>query len=249
MTMAKPGQANLWVALSRDMGVVGRIVALRRLDILVTLVAIVCLMVFMNLLIMLATTRNLPSVTVNTSYFGPAVTHLASASPHNLPAALGEAMVTYWEYPVVWFTFQRISIAEQARTLAMDTTVAFPVINIRYLAETLPLALLLAIYTVLFRHSRRMVGDRQRQHVTQVVSISLPGGTSAIGSALAPMACCGGAAVQAGASIIGFSATTTAALVLSKVSVGAVVAVLVFGIASTARSINSGCLGSPTVRQ
>jgi hypothetical protein len=243
MRIAKPGQANLWGALSRDVGVVGRIIALRKLDILITLVAIVCLMIFMNLLIMLATTRHVPSVTVNTRYFGPAVTHLASASPRTLPAALGETMGTYWEYPIVWFTFPRMSIAEQVRTLAMDATIAFPVISIRYLAEILPLALLLAIYTVLFRHSRRMAGDRQGQHVVQVASISLPGGTGAIGSAFAPMACCGSAAVQAGASVIGFSATATAALVLSKVSVGAVVAFLVFGIARSARSINAGCLG------
>ena len=241
MMRAKAFRVYLTATLPRDMKTAVEIIASKKLEMCLILLGVLFLTVLVNLLVMWVATGNLPSVAVNTDYWGLAFQRFAAVTPGDLPAKLLETILIYWDYPAIWFTFSRISFAEQARTLAMDTTTVFPVINIRYLVGITPIALLLTFYMVLSRHRARGMRSVQKRKVTQIASITLPGGSSALGSALAPMACCGGTAVQSVASVMGFAATAPAAILFSRLSVIGVVVLLVIGIARTARKINSAC--------
>ncbi len=234
-------KAYLLTTLRRDMTVAIKLITSKKLQACVTLLGLMSLTVLVNLLVMWAATGSLPSLTVNTEYWGLAFQRVATATPGDLPATLFDTMLIYWDYPAIWFTFERVSFAEQARTLVMDTTVGFPVINIRYLVSITPIALLLTIYMILSRHRAMGMRAGQTQKSTQIVSISVPSGSSALGSALVPMACCGGTAVQSVASVMGFVATAPAAILFSRLSVIGVTVWLVIGIARTARKLNSAC--------
>jgi len=230
-------QGYLLKTLPRDMKVALKIIVLKKLETCVILLSVMALTVVVSLLAMRVATGNLPSVAVNTDYWGLAFQRVRGATVRELPAALLETMRIYQDYPAIWFTFERIGFEEQARTLAMDTTTVFPVINLRYLIDNAPLVLLLTFYMVLSR--QRIQGMRlvRSQKAAQILSISLPSGGSAMGSILAPMACCGGTAVQAVASVMGFVATAPAAILASRLSVVAVATLLILGIARTARKI------------
>lgn len=241
MMLAKALKAYVTTTLPRDMKTAVDIIASKKLEMCVILLGVLFLTVLVNLLVMWVATGNLPSVAVNTDYWGLAFQRFAAAIPGDLRAKILGTILIYWDYPAIWFTFERIGFEEQVHTLAMDTTAVFPVINIRYVVGITPIALLLTFYVVLSRHRARVMRSVQKQKTTQIVSISLPSGSSALGSALAPMACCGGTAVQSVASVMGFAATAPAAILFSKVSVIGVAALLVIGIARTARKINSAC--------
>ncbi len=230
-------QGYLLKTLPRDMKVAIKIIVSKKLEACVILLSVMALTVLVSLLAMWVTTGNLPSVAVNTDYWGLAFQRLRGATVRELPATLVETLRIYLGYPAIWFTFERIGFEEQARTLAMDTTTVFPVINLRYLLDNAPIGLLLTFYMVLSRYRARGMRPVRSQKATQILSISLPSGGSAMGSALAPMACCGGTAVQSVASVMGFVATAPAAILVSRLSVVAVATLLILGIARTARKI------------
>lgn len=234
-------KAYLLTTLPRDLKVVLGLVASHKLQTTATFLGLLVLTLLVGLLVMWVATGDLPSVAVNTDYWGLAVHRLTAATARELPTTLLDLMRIYLDYPAVWFTFERIGFEEQTRTLAMDTTTIFPVVNVRYLLDNAPIALLLAAYLILSRHRAKEMRTVKVQGVSQVVSISLPGGSSALASALAPMACCGGTAVQAVASVMGFAATAPAAILFSRVAVIGVAALLIVGIARIARRINSAC--------
>lgn len=233
--------AYLLNTLPRDMSVAVKIVASRKFKAWVMFLSFMALIVVVNLLVMGATTSSLPTVNMNTEYWGLAAQRLTTASPGELPATLLETTRIYLDYPAVWFTFERLGFEEQARALAMDTTAVFPVINIRYFLESGPIAFLLTIYLLLSRHRAKEMRAVRSARAAKLLSISVPTGSSALGSALAPMACCGGTAVQSVASVIGVIATAPAVILFSTLSVFGVAALLIIGIARVARTINSGC--------
>lgn len=235
----KSARTYLLRTLPSDMKVALTVMASKKLQACAVFLGLVALTLLVGLLVMWIVTGNLPTVAVNTDYWGLAVQRLMAATAGALPATLLETIRVYLDYPAIWFTFERIGFQEQVRTLAMDTTTAFPVINVRYFLENAPIALLLALYLVLSRHQTKETRSAQLRGVSQVVSISIPGSSGAMASALAPMACCGGAAVQSAAYAVGFMATAPIVLLLSKLAAAGVGVLLVVGIAWTARKINA----------
>lgn len=235
----KTATAYLLTTLPRDMKVALTVIAPKKLQTCLIFFSLLALTLLVSLLAMWVATGNLPSVAVHTDYWGLAVQRLTGAPPRELPTVLLETLSTYLDYPAIWFTFERLGFEEQARTLAMDTTTVFPVINIRYLVDNGPIALLLAVYVVLSRHRTKGMRVVRQQKAAQIISISLPSGSSAIGSALAPMACCGATAVQSAAYVVGFVATAPVITIFSRLATVGVGALLVIGIAWTARKINS----------
>jgi len=240
MTISKTTKAYLLTTLPRDMQGAMRIIASKKLEACLILLSVMALTVGVNLLVMWGATGNLPSVAMNTEYWELAVRRVTTTTVRDLPATLLETMRIYLDYPAVWFTFEKVSFAEQARTLAMDTTAVFS-INARYVVESVPLLLLVTVFMVLSRYRARGMRSTPNQKFTGVVSVSVPTGSSAMASALAPMACCGGTAIQSVASVMGLVATAPAAMLFSTLSALGVAALLIIGIAWMARKINSSC--------
>lgn len=235
----KSARTYLLRTLPSDMKVALTVMASKKLQACAVFLGLVALTLLVGLLVIWIVTGNLPTVAVNTDYWGLAFRHLTAAPAGELPTTLVETIRIYLDYPAIWFTFERMSIGEQIRTLAMDTTTAFPVVNIRYLLDNAPIALLLAIYLVLSRHRTRGMRSVRAQTMSPVASVSIPGATGAMTSALAPMACCGGTAVQSAVYVGGFMATAPVVLLLSKLAAAGVGVLLVVGIAWTARKINA----------
>lgn len=225
--------------LPGDMKLALTVIASKKLPACVIFLGLLGFTLLVNLVAMWVVTGHLPSVAVHTDYSGLAFQRLTAARVRELPAALLETMRIYLDYPAMWFTFERIGFKEQARTLAMDTTTVFPVINIRYVLDKAPIVLLLTLYLILSRHQAGALRAVRRQNVTSLASVSLPSGSSAIGSVLAPMACCGGTAVQGAASVVGFVTTAPLLMVFSRLATVGVGGLLVIAIAWTARKINS----------
>lgn len=242
----KAATVYLLTTLPGDMKVALTIISSKKLQTCVIFLSLLALTLLAGLLTMWIATSNQPSVAVQTDYWGLAFQRLTTARVRELPTTLLETMGIYLDYPAMWFTFERIGFEEQVRTLAMDTTTVFPVINIRYLMENAPIAVLLTLYVILSRHQAKGLRSAQKHRVTHLASISLPAGSSAMGSVLVPMACCGGTAVQSAAYVVGFLATAPVVTVFSRLATVGVGVLLVIGIAWTARKINSiGSCGSP----
>lgn len=239
MILWKTATTYLLRTLPRDIKVVLEVMAANKLQASAIFLGLLLLSVLVGLLVMGIATGNLPSVAANTDYWGPAVRRLTTASAGELPATLLETTSIYLDYPAVWFTFERMGFEEQSRTLAMDTTAVFPVITIRYLLESGPIAFLLTVYLLLSRRRAKAVRPVRRAKATQFLSISVPSGSSALGFTLAPMACCGGTAVYSAAYAVGFIAATPLAMLFSKLATVGVAVVLVIGTAWTARKINT----------
>lgn len=227
--------------LPRDMKVALTVIASRRLQGCAVFLGLMALTVLVGLLAMGIATGGLPSMAVNTDYLGLAFRRLRAVTAREFPAAFLETVRIYLDYPLIWFTFERMEFEEQLRTLAMDTTAAFPVINLRYVIGHTPILLLLTCYLLLARYRAEGVRAGGHREATPLLAVSLPGGSGAVGSAMAPMACCGGTAIQSVASVMGAVATAPAVVLLSKASVVGVGALLVAGILRMARRIVSGC--------
>lgn len=226
--------------LPGDMKLALTVIASKKLPACVIFLGLLGFTLLVNLVAMWVLTGNVPSMAVHTDYWGLAVQRLTAARGRELPAVLLGTMGIYLDYPALWFTFERAGFEEQARTLAMDTTTVFPVLNFRYLLENAPIALLLTVYLILSRHQTKGAGAIREQKVTHLASISVPSGSSAVGSVLAPMACCGGTVVQSAAYIVGFMVTAPLAALFSRLATGAVGLLLVIAIGWTARRIHSG---------
>jgi len=232
-------KAYLGTTLPRDMKVAATLIASKKLQTCAILFGLLVLTLLVSLLAMGIVTGHLPSIARNTDYWGLAYQRLTAATAQELPGTLLETMKIYLDYPAIWFIFERISFEEQARTLAMDTTTVFPVINIRYLIDNAPIALLLAVYLVLSRHRTKGIPPVPTRGVSPALSISIPGSSSAMTSLLAPMACCGGTAVQSAAYVVGFVATAPLLTLFSRLATIGVAVLIIIGIAWTARKINS----------
>ena len=235
----KAARAYLLTSLPRDMKVALTIIGSKKLQTCGIFLALVVVMLLVSLLAMWVATGSLPSVAVHTDYWGLALKRVTAATVRDLPTTLLHTMRIYLDYPAIWFTFERIGFEEQARTLAMDTTTVFPIVSVRYLLDNAPIALLLAAYLILSRHRAKEMRTVKAQGVSQVVSIAIPGGSSALGSALAPMACCGGTAIQSAAYVVGFVATAPVVTLFSRLATMGVSVLVVIGIAWMARKINS----------
>lgn len=236
----KSARTYLLRTLPSDMKVALTVMASKKLQACAVFLGLVALTLLVGLLVMWIVTGNLPTMAVNTDYWGLAVQRLMAATAGELPTTLLETIRIYLDYPAIWFTFERIGFEEQVRTLAMETTTAFPVINVRYFLENAPIALLLALYLLLSRHQTIETRSAQLRGVSQVVSISIPASSGTMASALAPMACCGGAAVQSAAYAVGFMATAPVVTIFSRLATLGVSVLLLIGIAWTARKISAG---------
>ncbi len=224
------------VMIFQDVALAVVILIRKKLEFFLTFVALVVFAVFISVVAIVATTKDIPDVSINRDYLGLAIYRLSAAAPRDFAAVALETMVFYLDYPPVWFTFERMTLEEQRSVLAMDTTVAFP-LSIRSLAGVGPIPLLLAVYVVLSRHRARGLRAAQNRGCACLLSVSVPGGSSAVGGALAPMACCGGTVVSSVTSLMGLTITAPAAILLSKISVIGVALLLIVGILRLARKI------------
>lgn len=228
--------------LPRDVRAVISAIAAHRIQTCLVFLGLLTLTVAVNLLATGVATGHWPSLALNADYWRLGFQRLTSVSGRELRAALWETLKIYLDYPAVWFTFERLSLTEKVRTLAMDSTVTFPVINVRYFLAMAPVIFLLTFYVVLSRHVAKSMGSGQKRKALQVAAVGLPGGGSALGSALAPMACCGSTvALQSAVSVMGLAVTAPVAILVSRLSLYGVMVLLLIGILRTARKINSRC--------
>lgn len=196
----------------------------------------------LNLLVMSFATGHLPNMRINNNYVTLAVQRVQEVSLGSLPREFFETAMLYWDYPLVWFSFERtLSAAQLQSGEVMDTSLLFS-INARYFAGLAPVSVLLSIYLILSRYyvKRMRAGSREGKLIS-ITSAVVPSGSGAVGTALAPMACCGGTAVQTTAYVLGFSITGPAMTLVSYAFGVATAILLIIGIMRIASKINSGC--------